>query len=59
MSVDVNINKLSRHITLNVRIVGIRRFRARVWLGIQIIRLAVLVSGLGLVIENPNDVQAQ
>lgn len=44
----VPVQPLIRHITLRVDVTGLRIWRARLWLGVQIIRLAALVMGTGI-----------
>ena len=40
-----------RNVTLNVRVKGIRRLAARMWVGMGLMRLAAWVVGCGIQIE--------
>jgi hypothetical protein len=41
----INANEAMRSIKLTVRVTGLRRLRARLWLGARIVGLAALVMG--------------
>jgi hypothetical protein len=48
----VEASDLLRSHTISVRVKGMGRARVRLWLCVQIIRLAAFVGGLGLKIED-------
>ncbi|OWK34968.1 hypothetical protein [Fimbriiglobus ruber] len=48
-TVTVDQTDLMRSVTLVVRLVGVRRFKIRVWVAIQLLRLAAAVLRVGKV----------
>ena len=48
----MNMNKLTRHITLRVKFVGVREHKARMKIGTSLIKLGALVIGCGIEIVN-------
>lgn len=50
-SIDVPIQSAVRRVKATVRVRGLRRFKARVWLGTLIIRLAFWVIGMPVEID--------
>jgi len=47
----ININRMSRHITLTVRVKGRRVFDARWWLARKLLLLSAFVAGCNIEIE--------
>jgi len=52
--VNVPISKLMSDVTMNVNLTGVRTWRVRVWLGIQLLKLAGRIIGCGIHIEGPS-----
>ena len=50
-TMDVNINSVAKDITMNIRFVGMSRFRFRLKVAILFIRLAQFFSGLAMKVE--------
>jgi hypothetical protein len=48
---DLDLNRLTRHINLRVRFTGERRFGAKLWMAVQLIRLAAWVLGVGIEVD--------
>lgn len=47
---------LLKSVTLTVKITGLRSFRVRVWLGVQLLKLAARIIGVGKIeIEESHD----
>ena len=44
----VDPQSIAKDITINVRYVGVQRFKARLWLALKIMRLAAWIAGFGL-----------
>ena len=44
--------KLMRNLTIRVRLIRTREMRVRLWIAVQLIRLATWVTGMGLEIEH-------
>lgn len=51
MTADINAHGLLRHTTMKVRIVGLRTFKARIWLGTKLFVLGAWVLGCGVNVE--------
>jgi hypothetical protein len=47
----INVNKLTRHITLQVKFVGVNENKVRIKIGTMLIKLATRIIGCGLVID--------
>lgn len=45
MIVNVNVNDLAQSVKMEVRVIGLQRFKFRVWLGTGLIRLGAWVVG--------------
>jgi hypothetical protein len=43
--------ELSRRLTLNIRVRGMRVFKARWWVAIKLLRMAAIVAGCNIEIE--------
>jgi hypothetical protein len=50
-AVNLPITDAARNMTLSVKVTGVRRYRARLWLGGQIIRFAARVIGMRGAVE--------
>ena len=48
---SVDIQDVARSMTMRVRVKGVRVFRARLWLGTLLLRLAARLIGCGIEIE--------
>ena len=48
---DININKLTDRMTLNVKIAGVRELKSRVTIGSFFIKLGAKIMGVGVKIE--------
>lgn len=53
-AVSTNVNVALSSVVLTVRLVGVRRLKARTWIGAQLIRLAVLIMGCKLEMQLDN-----
>lgn len=49
--IDVPIGLVMRGITLHVRITGLRIWRVRMWLGMQLLQCAARIMGCGIRVE--------
>ena len=49
---SVNPQRFMKDITIGVKVQGLRRFRFRLWLGQLLIRLAAIVIGCNIKIED-------
>ncbi len=45
-TIVLDVNKVAKDCTLNVKIVGIKRFKGRLWLAGRLIKLAATIAGL-------------
>ena len=52
---EVNINHVVRNTVLNVTITGVRRFKIRLFIGAQLIKLAALILGCNIQMEINQD----
>lgn len=48
---DVPIGPVMRGITLHVRVTGLRIWRVRMWLGMQLLQCAARIMGCGIRVE--------
>ncbi len=51
MAVEIDINKCSKNIKMNVYIKGTKKFQFKIFIGIQLIKLARYIMGFGGKIE--------
>lgn len=56
-AVDVYASDLTKQVTINVRLKGLRRMKARFAVGVAIIKLGFWVTGLNGIVEHENDAQ--
>jgi hypothetical protein len=47
----VRMAEIAKDITINIRLTGMKRFAVRMWIGVQIIRLAALILPTATEIE--------
>lgn len=50
--VEVDVNEAAKSIVLNVRVVGIHRFKARLWIARQFFKVGARIAGLGIKFED-------
>lgn len=50
-AIAVNVNEVADTITMEMKLTGLRRFRARLWCAAQILRLAAFVAGVKSEVE--------
>ena len=46
-SFGVHLPRVAKQFDLKIKVTGVRRFRVRVWLGVQVLKLAAIVMGVG------------
>jgi hypothetical protein len=51
----VPIAAVTKDITMHVEVTGVRVWRVRLWLWIQLLRLAALVAGVGIQFHGAHD----
>jgi hypothetical protein len=51
-TLDVTASSLMKRITMTVRVSGVMRQHARIWLGCQLIKIAARVMGVGIQIDH-------
>lgn len=49
--VEMSMSNAMRHATLTVRMTGMRRFRVRMWVAMQLVRLAAFVMNCGIAFD--------
>ncbi|MCH7909719.1 MAG: hypothetical protein IIB38_08895 [Candidatus Hydrogenedentes bacterium] len=47
----INMKALAKDMTLRVKITGLGSFKARLWIGVRLLRLATFVMGIGLSVK--------
>ena len=51
LNARVPMTRITRDITMNIEVTGVRVWRVRMWLAVKIMRLAAWVAGVGIKIE--------
>jgi hypothetical protein len=42
---------LAQHVTMHVTMTGVRRYALRLWLSVQLMKLAAWVAGVGITVD--------
>ena len=50
---EVNVNNLLPQMTMEVRLIGMRRLTARLWLGMRFIKFGVWLTGMNCQVSGP------
>jgi hypothetical protein len=49
--IDIKAGSVMRNVIMRVSVNGVRTFRLRLWLGVQLIRLAAVAMGCGIQVD--------
>ena len=58
-NLNVPITSITKNLTLNLNVTGVRTWKVRVWCGVQLIRFAAFVMGCGFHLDARNDNELQ